>query len=425
MLNLLQNRNFSLLWWGGLVSMLGNWMLIVALPVYIYQETGSTLATSLMFIAGTVPRVLLGSVAGVFVDRLEHKRTMVVCNLLLAATVVPLFLVTSSGALWPIYAVALLQSTIGLFFGPAENAFLPSLVNRDSLIPANALNALNNNLARLVGPAFGGLIVSYFGLAGIVVFDVASYLVAAALITSVAAPTKATRGQDAPTQVASAWPSQLVLQWREGLAQIRCNRIMTIVLYAMTLAAFGEGAFSVLFAPFIHEAFSGGTLEFGWVMSAQAVGGILGGVLIGSLGHLKPTRVFAFGLLYLGLIDLVMFNGATFVPSIAPVVVLMVVVGVPATAIGAGYTTLMQTSVEDRFLGRVFSAVDAVSALALLVGMAAAGFLGDLVGVMMLVKVQGLAHTLAGLLVLAFLRLRSLKSTCVRNSSRVSSKRDG
>lgn len=436
MLNLLRNRNFSLLWWGGLVSMLGNWMLIVALPVHIYQETGSTLATSLMFIAGTVPRVLLGSVAGVFVDRLEHKRTMVVCNLLLAATVVPLLLVTGSGVLWPIYAVASLQSTISLFFGPAENAFLPSLVNRESLVSANALNALNNNLARLVGPAVGGLIVSYFGLAGVVVFDVASYLVAAALITSVAAPTRATSGQDgqeldAPTQVASRrlsgwrWLPQLFLQfasqWREGLAQIRRKGVMTVVLYAMTLAAFGEGAFSVLFAPFIYEAFSGGTLEFGWVMSAQAVGGVAGGVLIGSLGHLKPIRLFAFGLLYLGLIDLVMFNCAAFVPSIILVVVLMIVVGVPATAIGAGYTTLMQTNVEDRFLGRVFSTVDAVSALALLVGMAAAGFLGDVIGVVALVKVQGLAHTLAGLLVLTFLRLRSLKhdaeSTSVHNPS--------
>ena len=427
-LKLLRNRNFSLLWWGGLVSMLGNWMLIVALPVYIYQETGSTLATSLMFIAGTVPRVLLGSAAGVFVDQLEHKRTMIICNLLLAATVVPLFLVTSIGALWLIYAVAFLQSAISLFFGPAENAFLPSLVNQDSLIPANALNALNNNLARLVGPAIGGLIVSYFGLAGVVVFDVASYLVAAALITLVAAPTKATREQDAPTQAASAWPSQFVLQWREGLAQIRRNRVMTVVLYAMTLAAFGEGAFSVLFAPSIHEAFSGGTLEFGWVMSASAVGGVAGGVLIGSMGHLKPTRVFAFGLLYLGLIDLVMFNCAPFVSSIVPIVVLMVIVGIPATAIGAGYTTLMQTSVEDRFLGRVFSTVDAVSSLTLLVGMAAAGFLGDLVGVMTLVKVQGLAHTLAGLLVLALLRLRppqsEVDSSSMSIASRVSSEAD-
>ena len=175
----------------------------------------------------------------------------------------------------------------------------------------------------------------------------------------------------------------------------------------MTLAAFGEGAFSVLFAPFIYEAFSGGTLEFGWVMSAQAVGGILGGVLIGSLGHLKPTRVFAFGLLYLGLIDLVMFNGAPFGFQHRPCGSSHGRRGCTGDRNRGRYTTLMQTSVEDRFLGRVFSTVDAVSSLTLLVGMATAGFLGDLIGVMTLVKVQGLAHTLAGLLVLALLRLRS------------------
>lgn len=406
MLRLLGDRNFSLLWWGGLISMLGNWMLIVALPVYIYQQTGSTLATSLMFIAGTVPRVVLGSVAGVFVDRLERKRTMVVCNLLLAATVVPLFLVTGSGMLWPIYAVALFQASIGLFFGPAENAFLPSLVNRDNLVTANALNALNNNLARLIGPAVGGLIVSYFGLAGVVVFDVASYLVAATLITLITPPDR-TPLEHAPNTA----PLPLLLGWRsgwlEGLAQIRQSRVMTVVLYAMTLAAFGEGSFSVLFAPFITEAFAGGTLQFGWVMSAQAVGGILGGVLIGWLRDLEPTRLFAFGLLYLGLIDLVMFNYAALVATLSPVIVLMVVVGVPATAIGAGYTTLLQTHAGEAFLGRIFSMVDALSALTLLTGMAFAGFLGELVGVITLMKVQGAAHTLAGLFVLIRLRPRS------------------
>lgn len=404
-LKLLRNRNFSLLWWGGLISLLGNWMLIVALPIYVYRETGSTLATSLMFIAGTVPRVLLGSVVGVFVDRLERKRTMIVCNLLLAGTMLPL-LVTAQGALWPVYAVAFCQAAIGLFFGPAENAFLPSLVDRDDLITANALNALNNNLARLIGPAVGGLIVSYFGLAGVVVFNLASYLVAATLITLIAPP-----AGEPLEQAPNTASSPLLLGWRsgwlEGLAQIRQSRVMTVVLYAMTLAAFGEGSFSVLFAPFITEAFAGGTLQFGWVMSAQAVGGILGGMLIGWLRHLEPTHLFAFGLLYLGLIDLVMFNYAAFVATLSPIIVLMVVVGVPATAIGAGYTTLLQTHAGDEFLGRIFSMVDALSALALLTGMVIAGFLGELVGVVTLMKVQGTAHTLAGLFVLVRLRPHS------------------
>lgn len=402
MLQLLGNRNFSLLWWGGLISMLGNWMLIVALPIYIYQETSSTLATSLMFIAATVPRILFGSVAGVFVDRFEHKRTMVVCNFMLALSVVPLYFVAGSSTLWLMYVVALLQSVISLFFGPAENAFLPSLVGSDKLVTANALNALNNNFARLIGPAIGGLIMNRFDLSGVLVFNLASYLVAATLIVLVVAPPKTTRGYqvDGQPKLPPSWFSQ----WREGLAQLSGNRVMTTVLYAMTLAAFGEGTFSVLFAPFVTEAFSGGALEFGWIMAAQAGGGIVGGILISWLGNVKPMHLFAFGLLFLGLIDLVMFNVSAVIPGMAPVLVLMVVVGVPATAIGAGYTTLLQTGTKSKFLGRVFSLVDTVSALALLAGMVVAGVVGDLIGVLGLIKVQGTAHVLAGLMALALLK---------------------
>src|SRR5919198_1112108 len=84
MIATLRQRNFALLWFAGLISLAGDWMLIVALPIYVYQLTGSTLATSTMFIAGRLPTLLFGSVAGVFVDRWDRKRTMVVANLLLA-----------------------------------------------------------------------------------------------------------------------------------------------------------------------------------------------------------------------------------------------------------------------------------------------------------------------------------------------------
>ncbi len=405
MIHVLRNRDFALLWWGGLVSMLGNWMLFVALPVYVYQATDSTLATSLMFIAGAVPRVLLGSVAGVFVDRFERKRTMVVCNLLLAATIAPLLLVTHSGAFWLIYVVAVLQSAIGQFFGPAENALLPALVGREDLTSANALNALNNNLARLIGPAVGGLMVASFGLQGVVLFDLASYLVAALLIVLITVSSKATEGQSLIPQHNAF--RQWFSEWCEGFAQVRHNRAVAILLATMTLTSVGEGTFSVLLAPFVSIAFAGGALELGWVLSAQAVGGIAGGVLIGWLGsRLSPSRLFSIGLLFIGLIDLAIFNYPTFFPDIVPALLLMAVVGVPAAAAGAGYTTLMQTNVADRFLGRVFGTVGTVLALAMLVGMAVAGVLGDLVGVVAVINIQGVTYTLAGLLALMLLKPR-------------------
>ncbi|HEY0737259.1 MAG TPA: MFS transporter, partial [Herpetosiphonaceae bacterium] len=164
MLSLLRQRNFALLWFGALISLVGDWMIRVSLPIYIYQLTGSTLATGLMFMAGVLPQILLGSVAGVFVDRWDRKRTMVISNLLLALTLLPVLFVTSVDRLWIVYGISFISATIAQFFAPAEHALLPQLVGEKHLLSANALNILNNNLARLIGPSLGGAAAVWFGL---------------------------------------------------------------------------------------------------------------------------------------------------------------------------------------------------------------------------------------------------------------------
>lgn len=402
MMTVLRNRNFALLWWGGLVSMTGNWMLFVALPMYVYQTTGSTFATSLMFITSAVPRILLGWVAGVFVDRWERKRTMVICNLLLALTITPLLLVPITEAVWLVYLVALFQSSIGQFFGPAENAFLPTLVDREQLTTANALNALNNNLARLVGPALGGLVVSHFGLGGVVLFDVASYLMAALLIAwvNVTSRSRSLQEPSAAKHALAQWWSE----WREGLELIRHHRVIVLILLVMALTSIGEGVFGVLLAPFVSEVFAGGTVELGWLMSAQAVGGIAGGVVIGWLGsRIAPMHLLGLGMLWLGLIDLVIVNYPLFLPTILPALVLMVAVGVPAAGAMAALLSLVQAHVTDDFRGRVFGVIGTVSSFTMLLGMLMAGLLGDALGTMLVINIQPAVYIAAGFLVLSLM----------------------
>src|SRR5437660_7176174 len=97
MLAILRQRNFTLLWIGQLISVFGDWVLLIALPFYIFDLTGSALATGAMFMAQTVPRVLLGSVAGVFVDRWNRKRTMIAADLSRAVLMLALLSVHSAG----------------------------------------------------------------------------------------------------------------------------------------------------------------------------------------------------------------------------------------------------------------------------------------------------------------------------------------
>ena len=96
MLEVLRRRDFALLWFAGLVSLTGDWMLVVALPVTVYELTGSALATGGVLIANRLPALLLGSVAGVFVDRWDRKRPMVVANLVRAPILLLLFAVDSA-----------------------------------------------------------------------------------------------------------------------------------------------------------------------------------------------------------------------------------------------------------------------------------------------------------------------------------------
>src|SRR3712207_6800501 len=150
MLATLRQRNFAFLWAGGLISVFGDWVLIAALPFHVYTLTGSALAASSMLIAYTLPGLLFGSVAGVFVDRWNRKRIMVIADLLRAVLLLLLLAFRSRDWLWVVYVVAFVESAVGQFFGPARGALIPRLAGESHLVAANSLNALSDNLARLL-----------------------------------------------------------------------------------------------------------------------------------------------------------------------------------------------------------------------------------------------------------------------------------
>ena len=100
----IRNRNFALLWGGGLVSDLGDWMLLVALPVYVFQLTGSALIMSTVFVVELVPALLFGQVAGVLVDRWDRRRVLVVGGVVQAALLVPLLAATTPDGSSPVTA---------------------------------------------------------------------------------------------------------------------------------------------------------------------------------------------------------------------------------------------------------------------------------------------------------------------------------
>ncbi len=404
MIATLRQRDFFLAWVGGLVSMMGDWVMYIALPIYVYQLTDSALATSGMFVAALLPALLIGSVAGVFVDRWDRKQTMIVANLLLALTLLPLLAVRSADGVWVVYAVGFAQSTISQFSRPAEGALLPRLVSAEHLLTANSLNSLNNNLARLLGPAVGGTVMGQFGLSAVVLVDAVSFLFAAGMIALITASGRVTiTGVAVIGDTERAW-RRVRREWLDGLALIRRDRAISVVLCLQSTGFLGEGVFGVMFVIWVGETLGGGARELGWFMSAQAVGGLVGGTLLGYAGsRLSTVQLLGFGGIAFGLLDLALFNFPLVFSSIWIGIALIMFVGVPAIGIGAGFTTLLQSIVRDDYLGRVFGVMGTTSALLRLVGTLIAGALGGVLGPVVLLNIQGGSYVLMGLLALIML----------------------
>ena len=405
MLRILRQRNFGLLWLAGLISLIGDWVLVVGLPVEIYRRTGSTLATAGMLLAGLLPALLLGSIAGVFVDRWDRRRLMIAVNVLLAVALLPLLAIDTLG-IWVAYAVLLAASCLEQLFEPAEAALLPNLLETgpEDLVTANALNGMNNQLARIIGPVIGGAAVVAGGLTLVAVVDGVTFLVAAMLLVAIRSdrtrPASAADHEASfEAEAASAW-SRLRREWRDGLDLIIHQPVLRALLVFFVITRIGEGLVGTLFVPWATDALHTDAAGYGWLLSAQAIGGLGGAFVVGRFGARIPAlRLLVVSAVVFGLIDLVLFTYPAFYPVLAPALVGMVIVGVPAAAMGAANQTLQQTYAADSHRGRVVGALMAVGAGGSLVGAVGAGVLGEVVPIIPLLVVQGSGYVVAGLAV--------------------------
>jgi MFS family permease len=406
MLATLRQRNFALLWSAGLISSIGDWVMFIGLPIYIFLLTHSILATSLMMLVGRIPRILLGPVAGVFADRWDRKRILVVTNLLLTGVVLLLLLVRTPALVWIVYLEGVIEASVDQFFNPAQNALLPTLVPTEQLVAANSLNSLSFELARLVGPALGGVVGATLGLNGIVALDSASFLIAAVLIALIAAPqgpVQPAHGESLAAREAGA----LVRVWRDwvdGLRVIVRERTLQVLLAALAITSLGEGVIGVLYPVFVYRILHGGTGQIGTLMTAQAIGGLIGAALLGRVGSRALSRwVIGLTSVAFGGIDLVIFNIPRIFPSFGLQIGLFILVGIPVMFFITGMQTLAQLRSPNAFRGRISSSIGTTAGILGLIGTIIAGTITDHFGVVAVLTFQGAGYVVAGLLMLTLL----------------------
>ncbi|SDH45521.1 Na+/melibiose symporter [Nonomuraea jiangxiensis] len=390
------NRDFRRLLLASLVSQTGDWVVSTGLAFHVYQLTGSTLSSAIMLLVTRLPDVLFGSLAGVLADRWDRRRLLVATDLLLAAGLLPLLVVRGPDQVWIVYAVALWSGVLGTLLAPAQKALLPGLVAGSRLVPANALHAQSGQVARLLGAALGGVAVTAGGLPAIVLLDVTSFLISAALQATLRAPARSA----AVTSVGGQWVSGLRLAGTDP-------GVRSLVVY-MVITGLGEGIFATLAAPFVADVLGGGADAYGVFVSAQAVGGLVGGLVVAvALGRAGPRALLGWGTVVFGVLDLALFAYPLVAPALWPALVLIALAGVPAAAATAGFATLAQTVTADDRRGGVIGLLGSAQAATSLGGMALAGVLGGPVGIVAMLCLHGGGLVVAGLLVLALGRSRS------------------
>ncbi len=399
----LHQRNFALLWLGALVSRVGDFVLLVALPFYVYTVSGSALLTGAMFVVETVPAIVLGSIAGVYVDRWDHRRTMIVCDLCRAVTLLALLAARTPQSLWIIYPVACMQSCLSQFFMPASFALLPRVVGEKHLMEANSLNAVTSNATRLIGPTLGGFALAMLGLTGVVVIDAASFLLSAIAIGFVNVSSfPASRIASQSTQRALVGDSFHTFwsEWRSGLSLIRTEPGVAALFAILAAISFSQGLVDVLIAPFVKQVLHGNALFLGWMGTVQGIGGILGGLAVGKIKTwIAPRWLIIVGATLVGLVILAQINSR----NLSVILLLATAGGVPLMAFNVSQATLLQTSVSDAYRGRLLGTYGASGAGLALAGTTLATLLGDHLGIALLLNVSGALWIGAAALALAFL----------------------
>ena len=390
----------------GLISLSGDWVLRVGLAYYVYALTGSTVASAGMLLASFIPQILLSSLAGVFVDRWDPKRTMVVTNLALAGGLLPLFLVTHPLGVWVVFVVMAWQGAVQQFFAPAEQKMLPLVAAPTQLPTVNALFGQNRDASRLLGAALGGVLVAAGGLVPVVIADLASFLIAAGLclmLPVVAAGRRLSAGRGWITLGGRI--RALREEWTEGLRLSTRESVLRALLIFLAIVSVGEGVMGTLFAPFVRSVLHGSGGDFGLINAAQAAGGIGGGLVAAALGRrLDPVGTLSLSAITFGAIDLTLFLYPLAWPAVWPAAILIAGAGVAGTFMLTAAMTLMQEHTTDGYRGRVFGALGAVEGVAIVTGTVGAGFLAHVLGIVAVLSVQGAGYVAAGMLVLALLQ---------------------
>jgi MFS family permease len=343
------NRNFRHLWFGQLVSQLGDWFNSVAVYALLLDLTGgSATAVAWMMVVQFLPIAVIGPLAGIMVDRHDRRRIMIAADLARGVLILGLLLVRRPDQVWIAYVCMAAAVTATGFFEPARTATIPNITSREELMPANTLASASWSAMLAIGAALGGAVTAFVGRDAAFGFNSLSFFASAALIASTRIP--AAHAAEAGRTI------HRLADLNEGLRYVRSHRYVAALMSVKAGWGIAGGALLLLtmFAQREFPLASGAAAGIGLLFGARGIGAGLGGLLTKQFGHerQKLRRVLAPSYLVYGAFYLLLAVS----PNIFVAALAVLVAHAAGAVLWVASTVLLQLEVPDQFRGRVFSA---------------------------------------------------------------------
>jgi MFS family permease len=404
MIRLLRERNYALLWSSATISALGNWLLVAALPYYVYATTGSTLASGAAIVSEVAPMIILPSIGGVFADRWDRKRVMFWSDWIRGGLLLPLLLVHSTSTVWIVFVVGFAGSTVAFFAGPFGAASIPQLVGEDNLPAANSGFVIGANVGRIAGPFAAGVLMASVGLSGVVIADIITFALSGWLVTLLVFPTQDYEEESAyiAAEETKARNGRNIREWRDGIMHIKENRLLAVLFVVTMCGGVGGGMFDPLTAPFVRHVLGASAQVYGSVVSIRGVGGLLGAVALGTLSRWFPPMVIIGG----GALMVACLSLA--IDILATVPATLVLVGIATfcgTASFVSRQTLFQSAVPSAYRGRVFGTFLSMIALSFVIGTSVGSLLATAIGIRPTMAIGAVVQIVPAVTLLAWLSI--------------------
>jgi MFS family permease len=344
------NRPFRNLWYGQVISELGDWLNTIAIYSLILELSGSGMAVATAMMAKLLPIFFVAPIAGVVIDHTSRKKVMIASDVLRFIIVLGFLLVDDQADLWLVYTLIVLEISMAGFFEPARSAIIPSLIARKDLVTANALSGSTWSVMLAFGAAVGGIVVGLFGIQTAFILDAFTFLLSAWFISRI--PNELEKSATQGEKPAEG-------SYRKFIAGMRYLFSEPIIL-GLSLLKTGlaiSGGIMTLIPLYAHQLFtspSAISLGIGVMYSARGVGAAIGPVLVRKVfGDSARVLQVAIGAgFFLGAVSYAFMVKSNSLTGASVCLGLATLFG---SIVWVYSSALIHMEAEEGFLGRIFS----------------------------------------------------------------------